>query len=122
MIRLVADDHMSHEFIAACARLQPNFPLIHLSDWQTGVYRMAEDPVILQALKLQNLIIVSCDRRTMAMHAAELTRTGNSHSGVILFRPSVSQMDYGKQSLLLVDFWREAANWDWTDRIEYLPR
>jgi hypothetical protein len=30
-------------------------------------------------------------------------------------------MDYGKQSRLLVGFWQEAKNWDWADRIAYLP-
>jgi hypothetical protein len=121
VIRLVADDHLSHKFVAACKRLDSGFPLVHIANWQTGVHRTSEDPTILQALQKQNLIIVTFDRRTMAMHAAELTRTGNSHSGVILFRPSVSQMDYGKQSRLLVEFWRAASNWDWSDRIHYLP-
>jgi hypothetical protein len=23
---------------------------------------------------------------------------------------------------LLVEFWREARGWDWSDRIEYLPQ
>lgn len=58
----------------------------------------------------------------MAMHAGKLTREGNGHAGVILFRRAVSQADYGKQSRLLVEFWREAKDWDWMDRIEYLPR
>ena len=49
-------------------------------------------------------------------------REGSGHAGVILFRRMISQMDYGKQSRLLVEFWREAKDWDWTDRIEYLPR
>ena len=43
-------------------------------------------------------------------------------AGVILFRRRVSQMDYGKQSRLVVEFWKEARGWDWSDRIEYLPR
>ena len=29
---------------------------------------------------------------------------------------------YGKQARLLVDFWMEAKDWEWADRIEYLPR
>jgi len=122
VIRLVADEHLSHRFIAACKRLQPNFPIVHLSDWESGKYRTEEDPMLLTMLRKQNLIIVSCDVRTMPMHAAELTRTAGGHSGIILFRKGVSQTDYGKQSRLLVEFWREAANWDWADRIQYLPR
>jgi hypothetical protein len=68
------------------------------------------------------MIVITFDRRTMAMHAGQLTRGGGGHAGVILFRRSVSQMDYGKQSRLVVEFWKEAREWDWSDRIEYLPQ
>jgi hypothetical protein len=121
VIRLVADAHLSHRFIAACRRLEPGFPITHISDWQSGRYRTDEDSVVLAVLQQFHIVIVSCDRRTLAMHAAQMTRTGAGHSGVILFRKSVSQVDYGKQSRLLVQCWREAAAWDWSDRIQYLP-
>jgi hypothetical protein len=55
-------------------------------------------------------------------NAAQLTREGLGHAGVILFRRSVPAVAYGKQGRLLVGFWCEAQNWDWADRIEYLPR
>jgi hypothetical protein len=86
-----------------------------------GKHRISKDPVLLPILREHGLIIVSFDRRTMAMHAGQLTRAGSGHSGVILFRRSISQIDYGKQARLLVEFWREAKDWDWADRIEYLP-
>ena len=122
MIRLVADAHLSRRFVAACSRLQRQFPILHLADWMNGKYLGSKDPVLLPLLREQGLIIVGFDRRTMAMHAGHLTREGAGHGGVILFRRSVSQMDYGKQSRLLVTFWQEAKYWDWADRIEYLPR
>ena len=83
---------------------------------------MSKDPALLPVLREHGLIIVGFDRRTMAMHAGELTREGSGHAGVILLRRSVSQMDYGKQSRLLVEFWKHAQRWDWADRIEYLPQ
>ena len=73
-------------------------------------------------LREHGLILIGFDRQTITMHAGRLTREGPGHSGVILFRRVVSQMDYGKQSRLLVEFWPQAKNWDWADRIEYLPR
>jgi hypothetical protein len=120
--RLVADGHMSRRFVAACLRLAPHFPIVHLADWLGGKHRASSDPVLLTALRDDNLVIVGFDRRTMAMHAGRLTREGAGHAGVILFRRSVAPMDYGKQSRLLVAFWKEAMSWDWADRIEYLPR
>jgi hypothetical protein len=120
--RLLADAHLSRRFVAACLRLQPDFPLIHIAGWMDGRHRVSQDPVLLAVLREHGLILVGFDRRTMAMHTGQLTRAGLGHAGVILFRRSVSQMDYGKQSRLLVVFWREAKGWDWDDRIEYLPR
>ena len=121
MIRLVADGHLSRHFVAACSRLQPQFPIIHLADWLGGKHRMSKDPVLLPALREQNLILVGFDRRTMAMHAGDLTKEGAGHSGVILYRRSVAQMDYGKQARLLVEFWKEAQHRDWNDLIVFLP-
>jgi hypothetical protein len=120
--RLVADSHLSRHFVAACRRLDLDFPLVHLADWMQGRHRISKDPVLLQVLREHGLILIGFDRRTMAMHAGQLTRAGVGHAGVILFRRSVSQVDYGKQSRLLVEFWHEAKDWDWADRIEYLPR
>jgi hypothetical protein len=68
------------------------------------------------------MILVGFDRASIPMHAGELTREGLGHAGVILFRRSVSAIAYGKQARLLVDLWREAKDWEWADRIEYLPR
>lgn len=122
MIRLVADANLSRRFVEACLCLDEEFPLVHLADWMGGKHRISKDPVLLEVLRAAGMILVTFDRRSMAMHAGQLTRTGGGHSGVILFRRSVSQMDYGKQSRLVVEFWKEARDWDWPDRLEYLPR
>ena len=122
MMRLLADAHMSRRFVEACQRLQPRFPIIHLADWMVGKHCISKDPVLLPVLRENSLVIAGFDRRTMAMHAGQLTRNGAGHAGVILFRRSVAQMDYGKQSRLLVEFWSEAEDWDWADRIDYLPK
>jgi hypothetical protein len=122
VIRLVADANLSRHFIAACVRLDKALPIVHLADWMGGKHRLSKDPVLLEVLREHRLTLLTFDRRTMAMHAGQLTRAGSGHTGVILFRRSVAQMDYGKQSRLLVEFWAEARHWDWSDRIEYLPR
>jgi hypothetical protein len=120
--RLVADANLSRRFVEACLRLDNELSIVHIADWLGGRHRISKDPVLLETLRGHGLVLVTFDRRTMTMHAAELTRCGNGHAGVILFRRSVSQMDYGKQSRLVVEFWTEARDWDWPDRIEYLPR
>lgn len=119
--RLLADENTSHRMVTACRRLERDFPLVHLSEWQAGAYLSVKDPALLMALREAGLVLVGFDRASLPLHAGQLTREGLGHAGVILYRRSVSQMDYGKQARLLVEFWREAQKWDWADRIEYLP-
>jgi hypothetical protein len=120
--RLLADENTSHRLVAACRQIEAGFPLVHISDWQEGAYLSVKDPALLMTLRESGMILVGFDRASLPMHAGELTRAGLGHVGVILFRRSVSAIAYGKQARLLVDLWREGADWDWADRIEYLPR
>jgi hypothetical protein len=73
------------------------------------------------ALRELNIILVGFDRASMPLHAGNLTREGLGHAGIILFRRTVSRIAYGRQAQLLVDFWSRSSNWDWDDRVEYLP-
>ena len=68
------------------------------------------------------MILIGFDRASMPMHAGTLTREGVGHSGVILFRRSIATIVYGRQARLLIDLMEEAKDWDWSDRIDYLPR
>lgn len=122
MSRFVADANLSRRFVEACQRLDKDFPIVHLADWMGGKHRVSKDPVLLEVLREQGMILITFDRRTMAMHAGQLTRSGGGHAGVILFRRTVSPVDYGRQSRSVVEFWKEARDWDWSDRLEYLPR
>ena len=118
---LLADENTSRRLVAACRRMETGFPIIHISDWEDGAYLSVKDPALLMALREAKMILVGFDRASMPMHAGELTRGGLGHAGVILFRRSVSAVAYGRQARLLVNFWREALDEDWADRIEYLP-
>ncbi len=121
-VRLLADENTSHRLVAACRQIEASFPMQHLSDWKDGAYLSVKDPPLLMALREAEAILVGFDRASLPMHAGALSREGLGHAGVILFRRSVSAIAYGKQARLLVSFWREAQDWDWADRIEYLPR
>ena len=118
---LLADENTSHHLVAACSQIDSGFPFIHLSDWRKGAYLSVKDPALLMTLREAGMILVGFDRASLPMHAGDLTRKGLGHSGVILFRRSVSVVAYGRQARLLVDFWQQAKEWDWADRIEYLP-
>ena len=120
--RLLADENTSHRLISACRRREAGFPILHISDWEHGAYLSVKDPALLMTLREHEMVLVGFDRASLPMHAGTLTREGLGHAGVILFQRSVPITAYGKQARLLVNFWREAAEWDWADRIECLPR
>jgi hypothetical protein len=119
---ILADESVSRRLIAACRQIQPGFPIVHLSDWESGACLSLKDPALLMTLRDHGMILVGFDRASMAMHAGTLTREGVGHAGMILFRRSVSTVAYGRQARLLVELMDEARAWDWADRIEYLPR
>jgi hypothetical protein len=51
-------------------------------------------------------------------------RAGESHGGLILFRRTVRSTNYGEQARLLTEFWFKegGGDWDWMNRIVYLPK
>ena len=120
--RLLADENTSHRLVSACRQIEPSLPLIHISDWENGAYLSVKDPALLMTLREHEMILVGFDRASIPLHAGTLTREGVGHAGVILFRRSVGTTAYGKQARLLVNLWNEGKEWDWADRIEYLPR
>lgn len=120
--RLLADENTSRGFVSVCRRVQANFPIVHISEWRDGAYLSVKDPALLMTLREVEMILVGFDRASLPMHAGTLTREGVGHAGVILFRRVVPRVAYGNQARLLVAFWGAAKDWDWADRIEYLPR
>ncbi len=121
-LRLLADENVSHRLVSACLNLQARFPLVHAADWRGGACLHLKDPALLMTAREEALIVVSFDRRSLAYHAGVLTREGLGHAGVIVFRRSVPRTAYGAQARMLVEFWREAGDWDWADLVIYLPR
>jgi hypothetical protein len=121
--RLLGDENTSHRLIAACRRLTSEFPIIHIADWQEGMWLGLDDAALLTCCAEANLILLAFDRSTLGWHAGQLLRSGQDHAGLILFRGTVRSSDYGYQARLLTAFWSEDGNyWDWRNRMVYLPR
>ena len=120
-LRLLADENVSHSLVSASRKLEPEFPIAHIADWRDGACLQLKDPALLITLREENLVLVSFDRSSLAHEAGKLTREGVGHSGIILFRRTVSRIAYGTQARMLVNFWEEASTRDWADLIVYLP-
>jgi hypothetical protein len=121
--QLLADENTAHHFISACVRLDPQFPIIHISDWKGGAWLGLDDQLLLLSAASEQLVLVSFDRATLAWHAGQLARAGEDYSGLILFRGLVRSTDYGFQAKLVTTFWREqGSSSDWQNRTIYLPK
>ena len=121
--RLLGDENTSHRLILACRRLVPNFPIFHIATWEEGIWLGLDDAALLTCCFEADLVLVAFDRSTLAWHAGQLIRAGQDHGGIVLFRGSVRSLDYGRQSRLLTAFWQdEGSDWDWHNRMVYLPK
>ena len=120
--RLLADENTSHRFVAACRRLAKGFAMVHIASWEGGSWLGLDDATLLIACGEHGLVLVAFDRATLPWHAGQVLRAGESHGGVVLFRRSVRSTDYGYQARLITSFWtNEGGQWDWRNRIAYLP-
>src|SRR5262249_11323339 len=66
-------------------QLDSAVPLVHISDWENGIYLTVKDPALLMALGEWGLIPVGFDCASLPWHAGTLTREGLGHAGIILF-------------------------------------
>lgn len=121
--RLLADENTSHRFVSTCRRLVSDLPIVHIADWQDGSWLGLDDFSLLVACAEHGLVLVAFDRATLPWHAGQVIRAGENHGGLILFRRTVRSTDYGHQARLLTTFWRgDGCQWDWLNRIVYLPK
>jgi hypothetical protein len=118
--RLLGDENTSHKLVAACRRLQPGFLMAHLAahnkDW-CGL----NDDDLLDACLAAGLILVAHDRQTLGDAATRAIRERGGHAGIILFRAFIRQADFGGQSRALCRFWDDSQQWDWSNRMAYIP-
>jgi hypothetical protein len=123
VLRLLTDENTSHRLVSACRRLVPDFPIAHIANWRDGMWLGLDDQALLICCADAGLVLVAFDRATLAWQAGQLIRGGRDHAGVILYRGTVRSSDYGHQSRLLTGFWtKEGGEWDWQNRMVYLPK
>jgi hypothetical protein len=81
-----------------------------------------DDAALLMACAEARLVLVAFDRATLPWHAGQVLRAGEMHGGLILFRRRIRSTNYGDQARLVTDLWSTGgAEWDWMNRIVYLP-
>jgi hypothetical protein len=119
--RLLADENTSHKLIAACQRLRVAFPIVHIATYNNKGWCGFNDDDLLDACLADRLILVAHDRRTPGDAALRAIRARAGHAGIILFRGFIRQGDFGAQSRALCAFWTQSEDWDWFNRMAYIP-
>jgi hypothetical protein len=98
-------------------------PIVHIARWQDGSWLGLDDAALLISCAESGLVLVAFDRATLPWHAGQVLRAGESQGGLILFRRAVRSTNYGDQARLLTGLWFGGSReWDWTNRIIYLPK
>lgn len=122
-VSFLADENTSHRFVSACRRIIASFPIVYIASWEERVWLGLDDSALLRSCAEANLVLVSFDRASLAWHAGQLGRAGQNHSGLVLFRRSVRNTDYGRQARLVTQLFQSQTNAsDWENRIVYLPK
>jgi hypothetical protein len=98
-------------------------PIVHIARWQSGSWLGLDDTALLIACAEAGFFLVAFNRATLPWHAGEVQRAGENQGGVILFRRTVRSTNYDEQARLITECWsNQGQNWDWTNRIVYLPK
>jgi len=84
-VKLLLDAHVPADVAAAVLKLRSSWSAEHLSSWQGGVWRNAEDDLLLEACHKDRRVLVSKDRRTLPGYVALRASEGKDHAGILFY-------------------------------------
>ena len=123
MLRLLLDEHISPEVALGLRRRNRAIPVRSMAEWEDGSYLGQADAACLNAAAVQQLTLVTYDRRTIAPLLKAWAEEGRHHAGVVFAdEKTISPADIGGLVGALARLAKETRRWDWTDRICFLRR
>ncbi len=57
--RLLSDENTSHRLVSACQRLVPQFSIIHIANWEGGIWLGLDDAALLVSCAEAGLVLVA---------------------------------------------------------------
>lgn len=92
-----------------------------MAEWEDGQFLGQDDSACLERAAEKQLTLVTYDRRTNPPLLKAWAEAGRDHGGVIFIdEKTISPADIGGQVRALSNLVREAAEWDWTNRVCFL--
>jgi hypothetical protein len=123
VLKLLLDEHISPDVAAGMRRRDRQVTVWSLVEWEGGNYLGKEDSACLREAAIQELTLVTYDRRTIPSLLKRWAEEGLHHAGVILVdEKTVSQESIGGLVQSLCMLVKDVGHWDWTDRIYFLRR
>jgi hypothetical protein len=123
VLKLLLDEHISPDVAAGMRRRDRLVTVRSLVEWEGGNYLGKEDSACLLEATVQELTLVTYDRRTIPSLLKRWAEEGRHHAGVIFVdEKTVSPKDIGGLVQSLGMLMKEVGHWDWTDRIYFLHR
>jgi hypothetical protein len=123
MLKLLLDEHISPAVATGLRRIRPSTHICGLVEWEGGAFLGRDDAVCLRRAAELRWTLVTYDRRTIPPLLKTWAEAGQHHGGVIFIdEKTISPSDIGGQVRALSALLRNAASWEWADRVIFLRR
>jgi len=84
-VKVLLDAHVPADVAAAVLKLRSSWSVEHVSSGQGGVWRNADDDLLLEACHEASRVLVSKDRRTLPRWVALRASEGKDHAGILFY-------------------------------------
>ena len=123
MLKLLLDEHISHDVAAGLHRRRRSFVVHSLAQWEKGTLLGLDDSTLLEKAAAQGLTLLTYDRRTIPLLLKAWAQEGRNHGGVIFVDDTtLAPNDIGGLVRAILDLYGHAGRWDWTNRVCFLRR
>ena len=123
MLKLLLDEHISPDVAEGLRRRNASIKVLSLAEWEDGNFLGQDDSACLLAATAQATTLVTYDRRTIPILLKTWAEAGQHHGGVIFVdEKTISPANIGGLVRALLQLHKEAAKWDWVDRVVCLRR
>jgi hypothetical protein len=123
VLKLLLDEHISPDVATGVRRCNRAMAVRSMVEWEGGNFLGRDDAACLSEAAVQELTLVTYDRRTIPPLLKRWAEEGRHHAGVVFVdEKTISPSDIGGLVRALTGLAKDGRNWNWTDRVCFLRR